>query len=705
MRKKTFARLIAGSATALMASGALVALPGAATAADSPPLACGDSVIEKELKNGSAWRMCARIHPIKGLILEQIEFKPATGDYEYEGYKRVLDQLNIAQLNVPYDTGHVQYNDITSYGFGKQYLMEQGPEVCLGEAIDVTQSFTYNRNLIERTMPGICATEDPTGIQTHAQETQIGGGTLYVDQGTALAVSSISKISWYEYQQRVVFDDHGQIEVGLGATGDIAPGAPKSNFFGADAKVGWPLSGPSTVNITPAPTTGPTTEQVQTYAASHWHNAIYRVDFGIDKGEKQTVEQWDFASPGEGTRAPIVQSTNTVKTGAFSSVENADHDQLSWWRVVNPNSKNKDGHARSYEIVNNNTANALIPVTQPSVSFTNARPCEEYASANLNAGCPNKSVLDYVAEDTHELTDPVAWVNVGFHHTDKDEDQSPMPIHWQKFQIVPRDFFAQKPTIKEARQCINGPFNSVNAVTRPCLPENTEAPSISVEGATGSTPVIGEGTKLVATPGTWRSAAFSLNYSYVWFRNGEAIINSVDGVDVPAVGPSYTLVAADKDKNITVKVTAAQTGYPSGTAESAATGFGDRPTPQPTDPEPTAGEPTAVPTTDAPAPAPSAPAARTATGVSAKLSSSKIKVGKRGRITITARSGGKAATGQVQVKYGNKVLRSGTLRGGKVKLSLPKLKGPKKYTLRVYYTGSTTAAPVLSKGISLRVVK
>lgn len=703
MRKKNFARLIATAATALMATGALVAIPSAATAADSPPLACGDAVIEKKLKNGSAWRMCARIHPIKGLILEQIEFKPATGAYEYEGYKRVLDQLNIAQLNVPYDTGHVQYNDITSYGFGKQYLMEQGPELCLGEAIDVSQSFTYNSALIERTMPGICSTEEATGLQTHAQETQIGGGTLYIDQGTGLVVSSMSKISWYEYQQRVVFDDHGQIEVGLGATGDIAPGAAKSNFFGTNPKVGWPLSSPSTVNISPVPTSGPTTEQVQTYAASHWHNAIYKVDFGIDKGEKQTVEQWDFASPGAGTRAPIVEGTGTVKTKAFSSVENATHDELSWWRVVNPNSKNKDGHARSYEIVNNNTANKLIPVTQPSVSFTNSRACEEYASANLNAGCPNKSILDYVAEDTHDLTDPVAWVNVGFHHTDKDEDQSPMPIHWQKFQIVPRDFFAQKPTIKEARQCINGPFNSVNAVTRPCLPENTVVPTIAVDGATGPTPAIAEGTKLVAKPGTWRSAAFSLNYSYVWFREGEPIVNVVGNTNVPAVGDSYTLVAADKDKRITVKVTASQTGYPSATAESAPTGFGVLPTPTP---EPTTPSPTVeTPSPTAPTPTVAAPVARKASTVSTKLSASKVKVGKRARVTVTVSSARQRATGKIQVMYGKKVLSTATLRNGTVRVTLPKLKGPKKYTLRVRYVGSPTAKPANSKAMTLRVVK
>ncbi|GAA5013877.1 hypothetical protein [Actinopolymorpha pittospori] len=560
MRSTRMTRLVA-TAAALLVSGAGLAAASPVAVADQPNLGCEESQIEKVLENGAAWRMCARVHPIKGLVLERIEFKPKTGDYEYAGYKRVLDQLNMAQLNVPYDTGHVQYNDITSYGFGKQYLMAQVPEVCKGEALPVSQSFTYQNNLIERTIPGICVDEEPVGLTTHAQETQIGGGVLYAEQGTALTVSSISKISWYEYQERLVFDDHGQIEVGLGATGDIAPGTPGSNFFGVDPKVGWPLSGPTTV-------TNPdgSTSQIQHYAASHWHNAIWRVDFGIDKGELQQVEQWDFTSPGVGAGAPIVEGTGTTKSRAFNAVPGDGNDQLTWWRVLNPNSKNKDGHPRSYEIVNRNATNQLIPVTQPTVTFTNSRACEEYASANLNAGCPGRNILDYVAEDTHELTDPVAWVNVGFHHTDKDEDQSPMPIHWQKFQLVPRDFFAQSPFITEARSCVNGPTGgAVNTTTRPCIATNTALPTITP----ASTPVR-VGTRLTASPGTWNTARTTWNYSYVWFRNGEPIVNTAaDGTPAPAVGETYTPVKADARKQITVKVTASQTGYPSGTAESA----------------------------------------------------------------------------------------------------------------------------------------
>ncbi|CAM3447819.1 Ig-like domain repeat protein [Nocardioides dubius] len=649
-KQKTTRRLATLAATSVL-GGSLVAIGALATAspaaAADAPLNCADSTVEKKLANGASWRMCARIHPIKGLILEKVEYKPPT-DREYSGYKRVLDQIGMAQLNVPYNTGHVQYNDITSYGFGKQYLIEQTENTCQGETHDVPQSFTYRNELVERTIKGICTDEVSTGLATHAQENQLGGGVLYADQGSALEVSSIAKISWYEYQQNIKFDDHGQIEVGLGATGDIAPGAPGSNFFTTDPKTGWPLGGAKT------------TEGGDTYASSHWHNAIWKVDFGIDQGERQLVEQWDFSSPGEGTRAPIVHGEPTMHTKAFSAVPGTDTDELSWFRVLNPNSKNPDGHARSYEIVNPNYNNKLIPVFQPTVTFTNARACEEYASANLNAGCPNESILDYVAKDqNHDLTDPVAWVNVGFHHTDKDEDQSPMPIHWQKFQLVPRDFFAQKPTITDARACVNGATGgAVNTVTRPCIATNTELPVVTADA---ETPVVG--TTLSATPGLWNESRTTWNYQYLWFRDGEPIlVADGEGNETGAMGTSYTLTAADLGKKITVKVTASQTGYPSGTAESAAITVPGGPVTQP-EPGPVASK--------------------------IKVSAGTLKAGKKGTITATVTAPGTTPTGKVTARKGSTTLGSATLSGGKAKITLKALKKKGSHKVTVTYGGSS----------------
>ncbi|MFI5430070.1 hypothetical protein [Aeromicrobium sp. UC242_57] len=523
--------------------------------------------------------MCARVHPIKGLVLEKIEFAPASGSHEYTGYKRVLDQIYLSQLNVPYDTGHAQFNDITSYGFGGGYLMPQVPELCLGDTVDVDQSTVAGGQLIERIVKGICTDEVATGLATHSQEKQGANGPRVIQQGTALEVSSVSKISWYEYQQKMTFDDHGGIDVGLGATGDLAIGGPGSVFFSADQDLGWPV--------------GPSVDGQDYYATSHWHNAIYRVDFGIDSGQTQQVEQWDYASGGN-DQAPIIEGAGTHKTSAFHAIEGQDNDRLSWWRVSNPSSTNKDGHARSYEIVNRNVADTFIPVTQPLVSFTNANDCQEYASDNLNPDCPNQNVLDYVVQDAAPLTDPVAWVNVGFHHIDRDEDQSPMPVHWQRFQLVPRDFFAQSPSITPERICINGPNEyEIDSTNRPCIARNVYRPRISASPLT-----VAPGTVLSATTGTWIQNRTTWNYSYMWFRDDEPIVGEDEqGDPAPEIGTQYVVTEADQGTSITVKVTASQVGYGSGTAASVPTVVpgGPTPTPTATTPTPSATTPTPKP--------------------------------------------------------------------------------------------------------------
>src|SRR5690606_15961360 len=76
---------------------------------------------------------------------------------------------------------------------------------------------------------------------------------------------------------------------------------------------------------------------------------------------------------------------------------------------------------------------------------------------------------------------PVAWVNVGFHHVNRDEDQSPMPIHWQGFTLYPRDFSAMNPMQEDCRRHMNGDIRETGA-TYPCAepaPEPTPTPTVA----------------------------------------------------------------------------------------------------------------------------------------------------------------------------------------------------------------------------------
>lgn len=540
-------RLLLGGTLLTLAAG-VVAVPAVAGQAPAPAaapvvaapdgdLGCGSAEVTRTLESGSAWRMCARIDRFKGLVLEQVQFRPATGDREHAGWLPVLDSVYLAQLNVPYDSAAAAFDDVTDYGFGDDQLLAQSDITCPGEALPVEQAFMRGTQWVERTVPGICVQEVDAGLAWHSQAGYADNAERYADRGRALRVSSLSKISWYEYEQLVTLTDQGTITLGLGATGDLAPGA--LFFPDDDPAVGWPV--------------GPDPDQ---HATSHWHNATYRVDFGIDTGDQQ-VEQWDYHLP-DPTRPARLEGTGQIRAQAFSA--DPDSDRQTWWRVLNPTSLNPDGHPRSYEIVNDSIQNPHHAVTAPPVSFTNADPCQEYASSNLNAGCPGLGVPEYVAGDTGPLVDPVAWVNVGFHHIDRDEDQSPMPVHWQEFSLVPRDLLAQQATTPAERTCVNGSVSlwgscAAVSVTRPVL--------------TPSTTPVRAGTTLESTVGTWRRSRDVLAYQRVWLRDGQPIaLVGPDGLPTSATGESYVVTAADEGHRIAVQVTASAAGVTPGTATS-----------------------------------------------------------------------------------------------------------------------------------------
>ncbi len=619
---------------------------------DTPSLGCGSAEVTHTLANGSAWRMCARIDSIKGLVLEQVQFRPATGDREYQGWLPVIDSLYLAQLVVPYDTGVAAFNDVTGYGFGDAQLLAQTDQTCPGQTMPIEQSFLWGPELVERTIPGICLDEVSTGLGWDSKEDYNADAAQYSQQGRALEVSSITKISWYEYQQKVTLTDQGTITVGLGATGDLAP---LDIFFTEDPSTGWPI-GPEGQESTAG------------RAASHWHNAVYRVDFGIGSGPQQ-VQQWDYTQPDPDD--PIrLEGTGTIENDAFQADD--DPDPQTWWRVLNPTSLNPDGHPRSYEISNDSIQNPYDPLTRPKVSFTNSHPCQEYASDNLNAGCPGLSVPDYVAAETAPLTDPVAWVSVGFHHIDRDEDQSPMPTHWQEFSLIPRDLLAQQATTPIERSCVNGgPID----LSGSCAAVNLVAPQITAG------PSVGVGSVLNSDRGTWRITRMPLTFQRQWLRDG-APINGASGI-------AYIVSAADRGHRISVRVDAAATGIVPGSATSAELQIpnGSAPSASPSTSGPTA-DPTAAPT--------AAPPTRTTPSLTLTL----LPKGQpRLKIRVHGKVGTSTGTVLVRGPRGWRLIR--TLSNGKVVVRVPKALIAKGARLVVRYRGDTHYLPA-QRPIQLR---
>lgn len=111
-----------------------------------------------------------------------------------------------------------------------------------------------------------------------------------------------------------------------------------------------------------------------------------------------------------------------------------------------PGKKNADGHPISWQLggeVASTQYRGPATFTHADVYVTQWKQCEKLAVVtDAPPGC-KASVDRFVNGET--LTHPVVWLDVGFHHVPRDEDQDPMPSHWQGFTMSPRDATAKNP--------------------------------------------------------------------------------------------------------------------------------------------------------------------------------------------------------------------------------------------------------------------
>ncbi len=185
-----------------------------------------------------------------------------------------------------------------------------------------------------------------------------------------------------------------------------------------------------------------------------------------------------------------------------------------------------------------------------------------------------------------------------------------------------------------------------NGPTQPGItaPHPTRAPSVTGTAQVGRT--------LTAVPGTWSTTG--LTFSYQWLRDGKAVAG--------ATARTYRSPRADAGHRVSVRVTAARTGLPSGVATSAAT--------------------TAI--------------RRAASTVTVKASKKRLASGKSLRIQVTVKAKGLSGiTGRVKIavkaKGSKKIVRTVKVKNGKATLKVkPKVRG--RYTIKATYQAATGIA-------------
>ncbi|MEV6493536.1 primary-amine oxidase [Actinoplanes sp. NPDC051633] len=419
-------RTLAAPAAALLLGLTLAPAPAQATPVQATPFkpapCATESTVHETLPNGTVWDLCWRMDERAGLVLEKISVAYA----KHPQPVQVLKSIRLGQLNVPYDSGDTEYNDLTDYGFGGWDLETLTGDDCKGGSARVGS----DGGAEPQRRKVLCVSAEPSGLAYRLHGYDDEQEKVYSKQGHDLVLRSISKVGWYEYVTEFRLADDGTISARLGATGDLSPG----DYVNADR--GWPIG-----------------KGNRDFAAMHYHSAFWRVDFNIDGKGGERVEQFDTKVDGRGEMAPRLTTTHkTIGTeGTFTKANRR------WWRVVSGSSRNTDQHLRSYELVTGaDDRYEAHPETTPDVIFTQHHKCEMFATGNADPECADRtSILDF-AKDKEALKDPIMWVRVGFHHVPRDEDQSPMPLHWQGFDLAPRDFTAQNPLTPKDRAGVNG---------------------------------------------------------------------------------------------------------------------------------------------------------------------------------------------------------------------------------------------------------
>lgn len=366
------------------------------TSQAAPNLPCSERYqIDELMQNGARWQMCWEIRPIEGLSVSNVIYTPRGGQPQL-----VLHSGRLAALHVPYDPGTPRFDDLEGMGWAEQLDERDCPDGVLLKD--------------NEEKPVVCTTTRSRG-HAHRNSNWDAVGAAEVLQGEQLEVFSDSQIGWYNYLNQWTFYDDGTIRPTLGATGSLSPERIR------DPQYGWP-----------------TGVRADRFSPNHTHIAYWRLDFDVAGPENDVVQQFDFT--GSGT-AKLAMDKDRLDRETSTTVT-----KMRWWRVVDSELENADGHRLSWEIVDNQTDKYRGPDREDwshsDIYVTKNRSCERLVQHNRFGECPS-DVTDYVNNEA--LTDPVVWVGVSFHHVPRDEDQDPMPMHWQGLTINPRDVTARSP--------------------------------------------------------------------------------------------------------------------------------------------------------------------------------------------------------------------------------------------------------------------
>ncbi len=371
--------------------------------------------ISHTFSNGASWDMCWERQDREGIMYGDIHYTTPSGIA-----RKVLNQISLAQIHVPYDDNGARYHDVSDYGLGTSNYLNNLQSADCPNGTRLQES---GKNMVCKTI----ITDDISAFHNNsAVPTEI------------LSVFSVSHVGAYNYIPEYRFYDNGMIETIIGATGQL-------QRYGNDTSKGWTVrTGSSPVGI------------------SHLHNYYWRLDFDLGNNSTDDIfEEIEFIAD-DASNSSFSKSVTAFTTETARSINPSTR---RFWRVKDNTDINSDGLPISYDILALDTGHRDVgpssePWTHNDIYATKYRACERFISRNFSdpGGCSNNGdVTDFVNGESLANQDLVVWFGITFHHIPRDEDEPYMHAHWNHFRLMPRDWTAGSVNTSNFPPVVNTP--------------------------------------------------------------------------------------------------------------------------------------------------------------------------------------------------------------------------------------------------------
>jgi primary-amine oxidase len=382
------------------------------------------------------WSFRISMHPTQGLVLHEVGY--ADGDR----VRPILHRASLSDMVVPYGDTSPMHSwkhvfDASEAGMGQFVNSLRLGCDCLGEIryFDATM-LGWNGEPV--TVPNaICMHEEDYGILW--KHTDLLGGTVEVRRSRRLVVSAIHTVGNYEYGFFWYLYLDGTIQMEVKLTGIVGVSAVAAGG-GTDT----------------APLVAP-----QLASPNHQHLFCFRLDFEVDGPANTVLEMNAQADPigPENPHGTVFRSIATPLASESEAKRNVDPRTSRYWKITNPNVKNRLGAPVAYKLLPQGTPTMLAHASSPHAQragfakhnlwVTPYDPSELAAAGeftNLHqggAGLPTFTAADRSIENT----DLVVWHTLGLTHIPRPEDWPVMPVEYCGFSLMPVGFFDRNPAL------------------------------------------------------------------------------------------------------------------------------------------------------------------------------------------------------------------------------------------------------------------